>query len=322
MKLKFGCPRFWKVLGWSLGAALLFVLLLQPLGNTLLPLDNGLAFAQTGAPPPSTPVIDGGGTGKTDGGGGDPGPGLGATPPASIPTAAPGVPVVPPIRAFILPAGLDPVPENVAGALARIPADARPGAISQISLVLSSGSAAAFNVPTDPVTERLVRVVELSADQLPASIPEGIKSEVIFILSFDLFEYYAGSNTVGEVIHQHKQPLTLIIRPPTGIDPVTLVLLHFDPAANQYQVIPGVAYPDGSVQFMLAQTSIFVLSTLAEVGSGQTLIAPPPVIPSGLPRTGDGSRASTFPWPLPLISAGFLIGLVLWRWRASRRQGS
>lgn len=305
--IKFNLIKILKVLGWGWAGLLLAALIGWPVQPAVFPVGVSVVQAQTGAPPPPAPVVEIGGPGKE----------AGDADQSASPMTEPGIPIVQPVSLPVLPANMEAIPGNANGAVVRIPADDRSGAIGQITFTLGDGIVAVLNVPATPQKEQLLRAVALSNEFLPAALPEWVNPDVAHLFEFSLFECAVDCSTTGQIILQHNPPLELIIRPPDGLDPATLVLLRFDKQAGQYQVINATLHENGNLQFALPQTSNFVLSSLTDPDHAPVI--PSVVVPTGLPRTGGGGN------PVMLwgsLLAGGIVALLGWFFGYHRKKRS
>lgn len=303
--------RIIKTVSWVTGITLLLALLFMPLDGTALPVGNGLAWAQTGAPPAPTPVtvIDeshprGVNTGNL------------------LPNVDPGVSVVQVIRVPALPENMVPLADEIDSTIVRVPSDNRPEVVGVVDFSVSDGSMLVLSVPGTPNSEKLVRIAELPQSMVPAPLPEFADTNTAYVFEFDLFECTQGCVAVGDALHQHNPPLQLLMQPPLNIDPGSLALLHYDQSTGDYQVLLGTLRMDGYLQFPLATTSKFVLTKITDWDAAQDSIVHPVLVPTGLPRTGDGSGQAPFNvlyGVFTLAGLGVIaFGLRMWQGKRSR----
>lgn len=318
MKVRFLNHRFWRLLGWGLVAGLLLGLMMPPCDGTFLSLDDGLAFAATGAPPRS----DGPGDDDEDGPGDVPPP-LSEAPscPSLIkPTA--GTPVVAATLLPSPPASIPPVGRHHS-ILALIPATDK-GAVAQVSTELGAGHLVIAIVPTDPNRHLVLRIQELELEKLPAPLntntiptlsPSAIVTDVVFVFTMDLFDAETGAE-----INFHTPVLLEWICFATDFAPATPLLVRFDEEVGAYH-LPVQEYfpPARALRADLPETSIFVVVTIVDNASQQAFAVPEPVIPAGLPRTGDGGKIPNLLWTGLFTVFGLAAFVGFWRWQAIGR---
>lgn len=146
---------------------------------------------------------------------------------------------------------------------------------------------------------------------LPAAL---VTDRIMAIFSLDLFDA-----ATGDPVDQHQPELVVRICPRIEYSPETPILLRFDEAANQYTIPPQqYAHPVRCLVAYLPDTSPFVLSTL--IGDGSNVV-PTPVIPAGLPRTGEEVETNipASPGRFWWVALGGL-ALVLGSWQLIRRR--
>jgi len=290
---------------WGASALLLSATLFFPLNSSILPTGSGVVFAQTGAPPAPTPVTE------VDN----------STPRTQPPAISPGVSVVQVITVPALPERVAPLTNELNSTIVRVPSDNRPQVIGVVDFLLSDGSLAVLNVPGKPDAAQLVRVAELPLVDIPAPMPAYADPNIAYVFKVDLFNCVQGCDAVGDAVHQHNPPLQLLIQPPVKSDPSSLALLHFDQRSGEYQVLLGTLRPDGYLQFPLVQTSKFVFTKITDWDMAQESILYPVLVPSGLPRTGDGSLSTrngvpygVFAW----VGLAILLASGVFVWRSKR----
>ncbi len=307
--------QLWKISGWSAGVGILLLLMaLSPSTGALLPAGNGLALAQTGAPPPPTPA--------TEVDNSTPPPVARAKGNQPAPAIETGASIVQVTRVSALPENVTPLAETVNSDLVKVPSDNRPKVIGLLDFTLSNGSVAMISVPAAPDAEKILRVAELAPNQLPAPLPAFVNSNFAYLLELNLFNCTQNCLNVGEELHQHSPPLGFVVQAPKEIDPANLTMLHFDAASGDYQVILGTIRPDGSVQFLLPQTSKFVLTGIEDWDATQGRIVYPVIIPAGLPRTGGGNSRLPLMLVAGIILAAALITGIGLRQRFNRKSAS
>ena len=303
------------ILGCSLLAALVLVMLVPAFGGILFPSDHGLALAQTGPPPPDDDDDDGGPPGPP------PPPGIQSCPELIGPP--PGTPRVDVMFPAVPPAGIPPVVGN--GALALIP-PATNGAVAVVEITTSPGHLLIAIVPADPVRELVLRIQELGPGDIPAPLePENIPAlpptstvegvEVVF--EMDLYDA-----TTGDEILVHDPILIGGFCFNTDFAPNTPVLFRYNETSILYEIPAQIYFPASrTLRAELPETSTFVVARVSGPAFSTAAI-PTPVIPAGLPRTGGtaGSNGLVVIVSVIVATLTLTVGLALWRLRAARPQ--
>ena len=102
-------------------------------------------------------------------------------------------------------------------------------------------------------------------------------------------------------------------------DFVVLLRWNDDVEPARWQNIPGSPNEDGTIDYLISDTSVFAVGLTNDPNIAQTFIAPETVIPAGLPRTG-GVETRSMPWGAGILVVGgmavvFAVGLWYWRGR-------
>jgi len=264
----------------------IFMMLLFTVALSFLQVES--TQAQTGAPPPQEePVI---------------------TPP-------PGTTVVEPTFPADAPENVPPVTGE--GVLAVVPETAD-GGVAPVNFTLDDvtnlpivDAPATLLVPASETEDIAVAIQPLQQDSssLPEPLPEAAPGTIQLAFSIDVYRVNS-----GEVIHTHQDPLILAIDLPDGVDPNSVVLLHYNELTGEYEQLPVTVDPDtGVITALIFETSPFGLA----IGGGQPTFAaseaPEVVIPTGLPTTG--GQSTQWLWGFMALIGMIVTGFSLWHRR-------
>jgi len=220
----------------------------------------------------------------------------GAPPPAQEPVVSPppGTTVVEPIVPAVAPENVPPVTGE--GVLVVIP-ETVGGGVAPINFTLDDvtdspivDAPATLLVPASETGDVAVVIQPLQQDSssLPEPLPEAAPGTIQLVFSIDIYDLNS-----SEIIHRHDPPLVFAIDLPDGVDPNSVVLLHYNEVTGEYEQLPVTVDPDtGVITALIFETSPFGLAIGAVQATSAAPEAPEVVIPTGLPTTGGQST----PW--------------------------
>ncbi len=225
-----------------------YILMMALFAVTLSFLSTGSIFAQTGAPPPpEEPVI---------------------SPPAGTTVVEPVVPAIPP-------ANIPPVTGD--GVLVVIP-ETPDGGVAPINFTLDDvtdspidDAAATLLVPASEDGDLAVVIQPLQQDSsgLPEPLPEAEPGTIQLVFSIDIY------SANGDIIHVHEEPLVFALDLPDGVDPSSLVLLHYNEVTGEYERLELIVDPlTGIVSALIYETSPFGLAIEPKPTTSEAVTAP------------------------------------------------
>ncbi len=289
--------HIFKLLGWSFITALLLMLLIHPLDGAFLALDDGLAFAQTGAKPPDSDDTDSDDKVNCPDGS-----------QVNDPAHCPEVKEPDPLQPVQIP-GLPVCPVTVDSDTKTATTEQAADECSTTTINTHNDGRATLHMPAQGEARKIIFT---SMDSNTIGVTNPGQAIVLNIV--------VESNT-GAVVTSHSPScLILGIKVP---NPPPFSLFRQDSEGNIIEIAGTFNYDTGVYIAELCNTSTFFLLPQA-AGNSDTFLLPPAadnsfttsdaVIPAGLPKTG-GGNISQLPWIIgfALVIAVATIGV--WRWR-------